>query len=96
MIEIQAKRKPKAKVSAMEKIVLMVFTGCVLRFLWFIVILPGRHGSVVWGGAVLEGILLKVPQVSKHASRATYARRAFSAFAQNAQLRRRESRGWSF
>lgn len=47
----------------MEKIVLLVFWACLLRFIWYILIIPGRHGSVVWGGVVLEGILLKIPQL---------------------------------
>ena len=49
--------------SSMEKIVVLTLVACSLRFLWFILIIPGRHGSVVWGGVVLEGILLKIPQL---------------------------------
>ncbi|GMI20390.1 hypothetical protein TrRE_jg6718 [Triparma retinervis] len=73
--EIDAKRKSKkqkalfvdlltgGKISSMDKIIVLTFTGCFLRLVWYILIIPGRNSSVVWGGNVLEGILLKIPQI---------------------------------
>jgi len=47
----------------MDKIVVLTFLGCALRLIWYIIIIPGRNATTVWGGQVLEGILLKIPQI---------------------------------
>jgi hypothetical protein len=61
--ESAAKRKKGAKYSSMEKLMIMNTVATSFRLLWYIVIIPGRNGSIMLGGAVTDSILLKVPQL---------------------------------
>jgi hypothetical protein len=61
--ESAAKRKKGAKYSSMEKLMIMNAVATSFRLLWYIVIIPGRNGSIMLGGAVTDSILLKVPQL---------------------------------
>mmetsp|Transcript_15445 Transcript_15445/g.31818 ORF Transcript_15445/g.31818 Transcript_15445/m.31818 type:complete len:402 (+) Transcript_15445:134-1339(+) len=74
LVEMGEKRKQKkekhlitalltgGKVSSMDKIMLLTFIACSMRVIWYILIIPGRHQSVVFGGPALENIFLKLPQ----------------------------------
>jgi hypothetical protein len=61
--ESAAKRKKGAKYSSMEKLMIMNAVATSFRLLWYIVIIPGRNGSIMLGGGVTDSILLKVPQL---------------------------------
>jgi hypothetical protein len=59
----QAKRKKSAKLSSMEKIVMLCLIANGMRVVWYIVVIPGRNPSTVIGGKFLEPLLLKIPQL---------------------------------
>ena len=55
--------KSNRKLTAMESIIFLTFMGSLMRWVWIIFQVNGRHDSVILDPLILDAFLLKCPQV---------------------------------